>query len=118
MHFKPEALNTYIIVDKEGYHYNGILYPRTVVDAYGYGGVVVYIDMFNTYHAFDLACPYCAGRGKRQSCEIDAPFAICPNCGERYDLGSGTAAPQKGIAREYMLSIPLQYNGSRLTIRQ
>ena len=118
VHFKPEALNTYVLVDKEGYHYNGEIVQRSVLDAIGYGGVVVYIDIEGKYNAWDLACPYCAARGKRSPCAIEGIFAICPECGEKYDVGSGTAAPQKGIAEDYLLRIPVNNYDGKLTIKQ
>ena len=118
VHFKPEALNTYVLVDQEGYHYNGTVVQRSVLDAIGYGGVVVYIDINGQYNAWDLACPYCAGRGMRRPCTIDGIHAICSECGEHYDIGSGTAAPQKGIAKEYLLRIPITNTDGKLIIRQ
>lgn len=118
VHFKPTALNTYVIADKEGYHYNGDLVYRTVLDACGYAGVVVFIDMWGKYNAWDLACPYCAGHGKKRPCNIDGIYAICPECGEEYDLGSGTAVPQKGISREYMRRYNVNDNDGQLLIRQ
>lgn len=118
VHFVPTALNTYVIVDEEGYHYNGEVVQRSVLDAIGYGGVIVYIDITGQYNAFDLACPYCAARSKRRPCTIDGIYAVCPECGEKYDIGSGTAAPQKGIAKEYLLRIPVNNSGGVLTIRQ
>lgn len=118
VHFTPEALSTYVIADREGYHYNGELVVRTVLDAYGYGGVVVYIDMLGNYNAFDLACPNCAAKGRCMPCTVDGLFAVCPECKEHYDLGSGTAVPTKGIANEYMLRIPVINSGGKLTINQ
>ncbi len=118
VHFTPEALNTYVIADKDGYHYNNQLVQRTVLDAVGYGGVIVYIDINGQYNAWDLACPYCAGRGMRRPCAIDGIYAVCPECSEKYDIGSGTAAPQTGIAREYMLRLPMSYSGGVITVRQ
>ena len=118
VHFIPSALNTYVWIDEEGYHYNGQIVQRSVLDAIGYGGVVVYIDINGQYNAFDLACPYCAGRGRRMPCLMDGIHAVCPECGEHYDVGSGTAAPQQGIAKEGMLRLPLNNNGGQLTIRQ
>ena len=32
VHFVPTALGQYVILDKEGYHYNGNTLPRTVTD--------------------------------------------------------------------------------------
>ena len=118
VHFQPTALNTYVLVDKEGYHYNGITYRRPVTDAYGYGGVVVFVNMLGGYDAYDLACPNCVAKAQKSPCEIDGIFATCPNCGEQYDLGSGTAAPQKGIAHEYLLRLTVINSGGRLTIKQ
>ena len=118
VHFVPTALNTYVIANAQGYHYNGSLVQRTVLDAIGYGGVLVYIDIMGSYNAFDLACPYCAGRGQLRPCLIDGIWAVCPECGERYDVGSGTAAPQQGIAREPMLRLPIHVNDGVITVRQ
>lgn len=118
VHFVPTALGQYIILDQDGYHYNGHTEPRTVTDMYGYGGVILYINLFGNYDAYDLACPYCAEHGLCRPCEVDGMFAVCLQCGERYDLGSGTAAPQEGKAHEYMLRLPLSYSGGRITVRQ
>lgn len=118
VHFQPTALNTYVIADAEGYHYNGSTYSRLITDAYGYGGVIVYVDMWGNYNAWDLACPNCAAHGRKRPCDIDGIFAVCPHCGEQYDLGSGTAAPQKGIAHEYLLRLTVMNSGGRLIIKQ
>jgi len=118
VHFVPTALNTFVIVNAEGYHYNGEVIPRLITNAYGYGGVLVYIDINGNYNAWDLACPYCAGRGVLHPCDVDGIFATCPECGEQYDVGSGTAVPQKGLAREPLLRIPLTNSGGVITVRQ
>ena len=119
VHFLPTALNTYVQVDAAGYHYHDeVVQPLSVLDAYGYGGVVVYIDINGNYNAFDMACPYCAERALLRPCLIDGIFAKCPECGEEYDLGSGTAAPQRGIARESLLRLPLNNAAGQITVRQ
>ena len=119
VHFQPTNVSSFIILDKEGYHYNGrLVKPRSVTDAYGYGGVVVYISMLGTYDAYDLACPYCAARGRCCTCQIDGLYAICPHCGEQYDLGSGTAVPTQGLANEYMLRLPLKHPDSKIIVSQ
>ena len=118
VHFQPTAINTYITVDREGYHYNNNVYPLGVEDAYGYGGVVVFINMLGGYDAYDLACPYCALHGKCQPCEIDGFYAICPDCHEQYDLGSGTAVPTQGIGHEFMRRLNLINFDGKLTITQ
>ena len=91
---------------------------RLITNAYGYGGVLVYIDINGNYNAWDLACPYCASRGLMRPCGIDGLYAVCPECGEHYDVASGTAAPQKGLAREQLLRIPLTNSGGVITVRQ
>ncbi len=119
VHFQPTATTSYIFVDAAGYHFNGrVVQPLSVLDAYGYGGVVVYIDVNSNYNAFDMACPYCAGRALLRPCIIDGILAKCPECGEEYDLGSGTAAPQKGIARESLLRLTVNNSGGQIFVRQ
>lgn len=116
--FMPGNYNTYITVNREGYKENGVFkLPVTVQDAWGYGGIVAYISMAG-YVAFDLACPYCAARGQKSPCEMDGIFAVCPRCGEEYDLGSGYAMPQKGISKEALRPMNITQNGGRIIITQ
>lgn len=116
VHFVPEAINTYVTIDRNGYHYNGHDYALNATDMYGYAGVVVYINSFSEYTAYDLCCPNCASLCI--PCEINGAFAVCPHCGEEYNLADGTAAPQHGIAHEYMLRLNVFNNGGRLTVSQ
>ena len=103
--FTPENMGSYIIVDKDYYYLDGKpIQPTTVKDACGYGGVLVYIGM-NGYEAYDLACPYCAGRGKKCPCRMDVDKVVCDECGEEYSLGMGIATPRKGISKEAMRSL-------------
>ena len=119
VHFVPTAVNSYITVTKDGYFYNGnYVLPVSVTDAWGYGGILVYIDMLSNYNAFDLACPACAKQGRKSVCTIDGIFANCPDCGEEYDLGSGTAVPQKGIAKEMLRRYNIMPSDGKLTITQ
>jgi predicted RNA-binding Zn-ribbon protein involved in translation (DUF1610 family) len=118
VHFVPTALGQYVILDRNGYHYNDYYEARKVTDKFGYGGVIIYIHMFSDYVAFDLACPYCAEHGRCMPCEMDGIFAVCPHCGEQYDLGSGTAVPQKGISKQSLLKLPLSNSGGVLIVRQ
>ena len=116
VHFANAAQNEYVTLNRDGYRYNGEwVAPCGAMDAYGYGGVVVFVGM-NGYAAYDLACPYCAGRGACQPCGINGFFAVCPECGEEYDLGSGTAAPQKGIANEFLRRYKLIASDGKLTV--
>lgn len=118
VHFIETSLNSYITVDAEGYYENGkLVKPTGAMDAWGYGGVVVYVSMAG-YVAYDLACPYCAGRGRKSPCFINTPFAECPHCGEQYDLGSGYAIPQKGISKEALRKLSIMNFDGKLTITQ
>ena len=57
VHFQPEALGSFVVANKEGYYLdNQWVSSSSARDAYGYGGVVVYIGAFG-YNAYDLACP-------------------------------------------------------------
>ena len=68
------------------------------VDYVGYAGLLVHIGMDGAYHAYDLACPHCLSRD--EVIEPDALFAVCPVCGEEYDLSYGLGVPVKGISKE------------------
>jgi len=117
--FKNPSATEYIILNREGYFLNGLfLRTRDVMDAYGYGGVVIYANMVGGMDAYDLACPYCAKRGTCSPCEVDGMYATCPLCGEEYDLASGTAVPTKGIANEYLLRLNLIRSGNKITVSQ
>lgn len=117
--FTPEATNAYVIVNADGYKKNGkFVIPVTVMDAWGYGGVVVYVSL-SGYVAYDLACPYCAGKGRKEPCEIEGMNAVCPHCGEEYELGSGYAIPRKGISKEALRRLTnLTATSDRITVRQ
>lgn len=118
VHFQPTALNDHLVVNREGYTLNDqFVMPLGVMDMYGYGGVVVYVGLFG-YTAFDLGCPYCAAHGACRSCTIDGIYAVCPECGEQYDLGSGYALPQKGISHEALRPLNLINSDGKLTITQ
>ena len=116
--FTPENTNAYITVNEEGYKENGVFkQPVTVTDAWGYGGIVVYVSLAG-YVAFDLACPYCAEPGHKSPCEMDGIYAICPRCGEHFDIASGYAMPQKGTSKEALRSLNIIASDDKLTITQ
>lgn len=117
--FKNPSATEYLILNREGYFLNGrFLRKPDVLDAWGYGGVVVYANMVGGMDAYDLACPYCAKRAVCSPCEVDGMYATCPLCGEKYDLASGTAVPTKGIANEYLLRLNLIRSGNKITVSQ
>ena len=110
VHFTPEALNTFVTVDADGYHYNGHDIPLPFTGAFGCGGVVVYVNMLGGYNAYDLACPSCfLEESTIHSCTVNAPFAECAHCGEVYDISGGVGVPTKGIGHECLRALPLNY---------
>lgn len=118
VHFQPSNLYSYLVVNKDGYFLNGTyIQDRAATDAYGYGGVLVYISM-NGYDAYDLACPYCAGQGYCHPCEVDGFYATCPFCGEQYDLASGTAVPQHAIAHETLKPLNVMASDTKIVVTQ
>lgn len=118
VHFQPTALNSHIVVNRDGYVFDEqYVMPLGAMDMYGYGGVVAYVSLYG-YDAYDLACPHCAEQGYCRACTIDGIYAVCPECGEQYDLGSGYALPQKGLSREALRRLNLISSDGKLTITQ
>lgn len=116
--FLPENTNAYITVNQEGYKENGVFRkPIDVTDAWGYGGVVAYVSIVG-YVAYDLACPNCAAHGHKSPCEMEGIYAICPRCGEHFDIGSGYAMPQKSISKEALRQLSIIASEDKLTITQ
>lgn len=118
VHFTPEALTSYVVINGDGYHYNGHDLPLPFMGAFGCGGVVVYVNMLGSYNAYDLACPYCYQKGSIQSCTVNGLFANCAHCEEEYDISGGVAVPTKGIGHECLRSLPLTYIGGVIRIVQ
>ena len=110
VNFVPENVTTYLIVDDAGYHLNGITQPLPATDAFGYAGTVVYIDGFHPYGAYDLCCPHCLNQDN--PCRVDGIFAICPLCGEEYDIYSGNGVPTRGISKEPLKQYQATYNAA------
>ncbi len=114
VHFVRENIGAYVIVDHNGYHFNGQTLPLTETDYYGFAGVVVYVNNDRNYCAFDLCCPHCINPAN--PCTIDGYFAVCPICGEHYDLSFGYATPSKGFSKEALRKYTTSYAPPRLTI--
>ena len=118
VHFTETNLNSYITVDADGYYENGVFVkPTGAMDAWGYGGVVVYVSMAG-YVAYDLACPLCASQSRKSPCIMDGIYAECPHCGEQYELGSGYALPQKGLSKEALRRLNIMPSDGKLTSTQ
>ncbi len=54
---------------------------------YGLGGLIVGVNYYNEYMAFDLSCPNCNRAGRRLSISYDG-IAKCGKCGISYDLNN------------------------------
>lgn len=118
VHFQPTVMGSYVEVNKNGYFLDGqYVQPVSMTDAWGYGGVLAYVSMTG-YNAYDLACPYCASRGLCRTCTIDGANAVCPECGEEYDLMSGLAMPRHGISHETLRPLWIVNSDGRITITQ
>lgn len=115
VNFKPACITSYVVADKDGYHFNGITRMYSGMGfAYGYAGVVIYITLGSEYMAYDLCCPHCLLQHK--PVDVDGMFATCPTCGEEYNLDVyGT--PTKGISREALRRYSTLYSNGVLTIR-
>ena len=116
VHFVPEATYDYITVDRKGYHYHDYTQVLSAMDMIGYGGVVIYIDGGSQYNAFDMCCPHCLDPAHPVA--IDGFFAVCPLCGEQYDLSWGLAVPTKHIATEALRRYPVINSAGKITVTQ
>ena len=70
----------------------------------GFGGVLVYHGLSGsgtgTFYAFDAACPYEAASNVRVEVDESAIYAVCPQCGSKYELLNGFGNPVEGSAAE------------------
>lgn len=114
MDLNIEAEFPHFVVDN-GFQTMTFLKRRFEAEYIGYSGVLVIVGMDGAYHACDLCCPYCQVR--ERPVEIDGIYAVCPNCGEAYDLSYGLAVPTKGISRHELRRYKCLYSGGHLIIR-
>lgn len=106
VHFMSSAVFQY-------YTFTERRYPT---QALGYSGLLVMNAMDGNYYACDLCCPHCVSR--QNAVEVDGFYAVCPTCGETYDLSYGLCIPTKGITREALRQYMVTYTGDKLIIRQ
>jgi nitrite reductase/ring-hydroxylating ferredoxin subunit len=76
----------------------------------GYAGLLIWIGMDGNYHAADMCCPNCVNKTK--PVEVDGLYAVCPICGEAFDLSYGYAFPTKGITKYPLRQYQAIYNNS------
>lgn len=89
--------------------------PTKPYEYVGYAGVLVWINATNEYCAADLCCPKCL----RKDVPVKADgglFAVCPLCGEKYDL-STRAFPTCGIADQPLKRYSVSINRNKVQIR-
>lgn len=88
--------------------------PRFPTERVGYAGLLLFVNFNEQYNAFDLCCPNCVLRNKPM--EVDGIFAVCPECGEEYDLSYGLGSPTQGIAKNFLKKYKTNYNNGKLII--
>ena len=81
----------------------------------GYGGVLVVSAMDGQYHALDLCCPVCLLRDS--VVQTDGIYAVCPICGEQYDVSYGMGLPMKGKSKWALREYKCFRDGGHLIIR-
>lgn len=120
VHFQPSCLYDYVIADAEGLHYmNQVRRYQEGHGAHGFGGVVVIVtgSSLNPYSSFDMACPACyLSTGKCHKTYIEGFFAICPDCGEQYDL-TCFGTPTKGKSKERLKQYETNVANGVITVR-
>jgi hypothetical protein len=93
-----------------GYQTMTITKPRYNYEYIGYCGLLIWIGMDGHYHAADMCCPNCVNKTK--PVEVDGLYAVCPICGEAFDLSYGYAFPTKGITKYPLRQYQAIYNNS------
>ena len=70
----------------------------------GFGGVLVYHGLSTmgtgAFYAFDAACPYEASSTVVLSVDESAVYAVCPECGSKFELLNGIGNPVEGPCAE------------------
>ena len=96
---------------------------KSALSAYektGFGGVLVYNGIRDgsseNYYAFDAACP--VEVNQKIIVEVDSfgIYAVCPECGTKYDISYGIGNPIEGIAKERLKRYPVDRQGDILYI--
>ena len=76
----------------------GIDYNPQFNERIGLGGLLVVRTPFNTWAAFDLACPNESTPNRNTIVEVDEDGinAICSRCGTKYEIMNGTGIALEG----------------------
>ncbi|MDR1557487.1 MAG: (2Fe-2S)-binding protein [Tannerellaceae bacterium] len=91
------------------------------VERTGFGGILVYHGLnsagMDAFYAFDAACPYEASRTTTVSVSDDHLYAVCPQCGSRYELLNGIGNPVEGPGREQLKAYHVSRNGNKIYVQ-
>ncbi len=102
-------------VPDNGYQTMCFVKKRYEYELIGYAGVLVWVSMDGKYYAADMCCSSCLDRNS--PVEPDGLFAVCPLCGEQYDLSYGLANPTQGVSRQPLRRFGTRMQGGILQIR-
>ena len=88
----------------------GIDYNPTQNERIGLGGLLVVRTPFDTWAAFDLACPNESTPNRNTVVEVDEDgiYAVCSGCGTKYEIMNGTGMSIEGKRhglRSYHVSV-------------
>ena len=91
----------------------GIDYNPQLNEKIGLGGLLVVHTQFDTWTAFDLACPNEQMPGKNAIVEVDEDgiYAVCTHCGTRYQIIDGIGLNLDG-KKFGLKSYPVTMSGS------
>lgn len=87
---------------------------------FGLGGLIVGVNYYGEYLAFDLACPNC-NRADRRLSIGDAGIAKCNKCGLSYDLNNYGVISAASSVSEYqtprgLFRYRIMYDGTNLSV--
>lgn len=87
---------------------------------FGLGGLIVGVNYYGEYLAYDLACPNCKRADRRLSIG-DASIAKCAKCGLSYDLNNYGVISAASSVSEYLsprglYRYRIMYDGTNLSV--
>ena len=87
---------------------------------FGLGGLIVGVNYYGEYMAFDLACPNC-NRADRRLMIGDAGIAKCAKCGLSYDLNnygviSAASSVSENVSPRGLFRYRIMYDGTNLSV--
>lgn len=89
----------------------------------GMGGILLYNGIDNMtggkdrYYAFDAACPYEAKSNVTVEVEEGSIYALCPQCGTKYEILTGLGNPVEGPGTKVLQQYPVTHANNKITVR-